>query len=235
MPATLFTNESRGGGNHDWLRTKYSYSFANYYDPERMGFGALRVVNDDWIAPGAGFPTHPHQNMEIITIPLVGSLAHKDDAGGKGEVGVGMVQVMSAGTGVLHSEYNASPTEPVELFQIWIEPKSYHVAPRYQEAEYSHDTEKTGSTLLVGPEGKRDTWIHQDAYISRISVVAGEEYTHPLQNPAHGVYLLVIEGEGKIFGYDLKKRDALEIAEEGKVIIQATQTMDILCIEVPLV
>jgi redox-sensitive bicupin YhaK (pirin superfamily) len=235
MPATLFTNESRGGGNYDWLRTKYSYSFSNYYDPDRMGFGVLRVVNDDWIAPGAGFPTHSHQNMEIITIPLVGILAHQDDAGGKGEVGAGKVQVMSAGTGVLHSEFNASKAEPVELFQIWIEPKSYHVAPRYQETEYSRQVEKTGSALLVGPEGKSDTWIHQDAYISRINVVADEEYTYPLYIPGNGVYLLVIEGEGAILGHDLQKRDGLEVREETNVVIRATKTMDILCIEVPLV
>lgn len=235
MPATLFTNESRGGGNYDWLHTKYSYSFANYYNPERMGFGALRVVNDDWIAPGAGFPTHPHQNMEIITIPLVGTLAHKDDAGGKGEVGVGKVQVMSAGTGVLHSEFNASQTEPVELFQIWIEPDAYHVAPRYQEAEYLHQTNKTGAALLVAPEGKAEAWIHQDAYISLISVVADEEYEYPLYNPQNGVYMLVIEGEGKVLGHDLQKRDALEIVDEASITIQAAKTMNILCIEVPLV
>lgn len=233
MPATLFTNESRGGADHDWLKTHYSYSFANYYDPDRMGFGALRVVNDDWIAPGTGFPTHGHQNMEIITIPLQGTLAHKDDAGGQGVVGAGAVQVMSAGTGVLHSEFNASQDEAVELFQIWIEPNELNVAPRYQEIEYSLDEDTTGVTLLVGPKGKAPAWIHQNAYISRITVQPGETLSYPLYDPINGVYLLVIEGEGSVLGSTLHKRDALEITGETEIAMSASVKMDILCIEVP--
>ncbi len=234
MSATLFKNESRGRGDHDWLRTKYSYSFANYYEPSRMGFGALRVVNDDWIAPGTGFPTHGHQNMEIITIPLAGSLAHKDDTGGEGVVSTGMVQVMSAGTGVLHSEYNASKTEPVELFQIWIEPSVYNVAPRYQESTYTVETTKTNSVLLVGPQEKNDTWIHQNAFLSRITILPGEEFLYSLYQEGNGVYVLVISGEGTALGHTLTKRDALEVVAEKNILINATTKMDILCIEVPL-
>lgn len=234
MPAIFFSAASRGVANYDWLRTKYSYSFADYYNPDRMGFGALRVINDDWIAPGAGFPTHGHQNMEIITIPLSGSLAHKDNAGGEGVVNAGAVQVMSAGTGVLHSEFNASKTDPVELFQIWIEPNALNVAPRYTEAQYSVEENKTGGLLLVGPEEKCDTWIHQDAYISRLTVLSGEEFSYSLHNPENGVHLFVIKGEGMASGHNLKKRDALEIIEETEIVIQAFINMDILCIEVPL-
>lgn len=233
MPATLFKNESRGGGEHGWLKTRYSFSFADYYNSDRMGFGALRVINDDWIAPGAGFPTHPHQNMEIITIPLAGALAHQDDAGGQGVVGVGQVQVMSAGRGVLHSEFNASTTEPVELFQIWIEPNVLHVDPRYQESAYIAP-HTTGSTLLVGPKGKNDTWIYQEAFISRITVVPGEKYSHPLYNAENGVHLFVIEGEGKVLGHDLQRRDALEVQGEPQIEVEVETFMDILCIEVPL-
>lgn len=234
MTVRLYPSESRGKGNHGWLRTRFSYSFADYYDPDRMGFGALRVVNDDWIAPAAGFPTHGHQNMEIITIPLSGSLAHKDDAGGEGVVGTGMVQVMSAGTGVLHSEFNASKTEPVELFQIWIEPSIYHVAPRYQESEYSLRTDITNSVLLVGPSEKSTTWIHQDAFISRINILAGETFVYSPFQEVNGVYLLVIGGQGSALGHDLDSRDALEIVKEEKISIEAGTTMDILCIEIPL-
>lgn len=234
MPATLFTNESRGGGQHGWLKTRYSFSFADYYNPDRMGFGALRVINDDWIAPEAGFPTHAHQNMEIVTIPLTGALAHRDDSGGEGVIGVGGVQVMSAGTGVLHSEFNASAKKPVELFQIWIEPNKLQVEPRYEESQYTLEPDKTKSVLLVGPYGKSSAWIHQDAFISRITVQAGEEYTYSLYQPTHGVHLMLIEGGGKVLGIDLKRRDALEIVDEAKVAIQAETTMDILCIEVPL-
>lgn len=234
MPATFFSSTSRGGEDLGWLKTNYSYSFAHYYDPERMGFGALRVVNDDWIAPGAGFPTHGHQNMEIITIPLLGSLAHQDDAGGKGVIGVGQVQVMSAGTGVLHSEFNASKTEPSALFQIWIEPNQYHVKPRYQEAEYTLDGEKTGSILLVGPQTESATWIHQEAFISRITILAGEEFRYPLYRPENGVYLLVITGQGTTLDHTLNTRDALEVIQEQEITVKAVEKMEILCIEVPL-
>lgn len=234
MPAILFKNESRGGSKYDWLQTRYSYSFANYYNPDRMGFGALRVVNDDWVAPGAGFPTHSHQNMEIITIPLKGGLAHKDDTGAQGRIQAGMVQVMSAGTGVLHSEFNASDQAPVELFQIWIEPEQYHVPPRYQESEYQIDTTKTGSALLVGPKSKHETWIHQNAFISRITILPEEQFLYQLFEKKSGVYLLVIEGEGEAASFQLAKRDALEVTGEEKIQITAETKMDILCIEVPL-
>ena len=234
MSIKLFKNESRGAGNHDWLRTRFSYSFAHYYDQARMGFGALRVVNDDWIAGGAGFPTHPHQDMEIITIPLTGALAHKDDAGGEGTVSAGMVQVMSAGTGVLHSEFNASKSEPVTLFQIWIEPSAYGVAPRYQESEYKLESATSNQILLVGPEGKTAIWIHQDAYISRLTVLPGKEYTYKLYNPQNGVYAMVISGTGTILNTPVTDRDAVEITDEKEILVIAKTKMDILCIEIPL-
>jgi redox-sensitive bicupin YhaK (pirin superfamily) len=234
MSANYFPAHSRGSENAGWLKTNYSYSFAHYYDPSRMGFGVLRVVNDDWIAPGAGFPTHGHQNMEIITIPLRGSLAHKDDSGGNGVVTNGQVQVMSAGTGVLHSEFNASSEDPVELFQIWIEPDTLHVSPRYQEADYELSSDKTGSALLVGPREKNKTWIHQNAYLSRITVLLNETFIYSLHEKTNGVYLLVIEGEGKILNQDVKKRDGLEIEGEKEILMAAKEKMEVLCIEVPM-
>ena len=234
MSIQFYPSDSRGGGNYDWLKTKYSFSFANYYDPERMGFGVLRVINDDWIAAGAGFPTHPHQNMEIVTIPFSGKLAHKDDAGGEGVVEAGMVQVMSAGTGVLHSEFNASKEDSVELFQIWIEPNKYQVQPRYQEAKYSFDDSKTNEVLLVGPEGQSEIWIHQNAFLSRINILPGEQFSYSLKEKKNGVFLMVIAGEGEAESFSLASRDALEITESENIEIKASSKMDILVIEVPV-
>lgn len=234
MSAELYPSTSRGKGDHGWLKTRYSFSFADYYDPERMGFGTLRVLNDDWIAPGAGFPTHGHQNMEIITIPLSGSVAHKDDAGGVGKVTSTMVQVMSAGTGVFHSEYNASETEALSLFQIWIEPSIYGVAPRYQDESYSFSKEKTNELLLVGPKEKSDIWIHQEAYISRIFIRNNEDFLYSLKKKGNGAFIFIIEGKGQVQGTAMSDRDALELVNQDSVSIKAESNLDLLVIEVPL-
>ncbi len=226
----IYPADSRGGADYGWLKTSYSFSFAEYYDPERMGFGALRVVNDDFIAPGAGFPTHPHQNMEIITFVVKGSLAHKDDTGGNGKTSYGEVQVMSAGTGVLHSEFNASDTEPAELFQIWIEPNQYHVHPRYQQGRIDLNKEES---LLVGPKEKADLWIYQNAYITYVQKQE-EQYTYQMNNEENGLFVLVIEGDVVIQNQKLGHRDAVEITNEKAITFNILSAAQILCIEVPM-
>lgn len=226
--------DSRGQGSYGWLKTNYSFSFADYYNPDRLGFGKLRVINDDWIAPGAGFPAHSHHDMEIITIPFSGILAHEDNTGAKGTVPEGEVQVMSAGKWVEHSEYNASATEPLTLFQIWIETGKRGADARYDQKQY-HPEDWQGKFLtLVGPEGEHPLWIYQRAYISRGAFEAGQAFTYEVQLPGNHVYLMVIEGECEVESQALSRRDALEITAPDRVSGRATDMRaDILVIEVP--
>lgn len=236
MKTLLHKAKERGYAKHGWLTTHHSFSFASYYDPEKMGFGALRVINDDEIAAGAGFGEHPHDNMEIITIPLTGALKHQDSMGNSAVITAGEVQVMSAGTGVEHAEYNASTTEPLTLFQIWILTDTPNVTPRYDQKRYDpalfHNTffRVVGNMETPGVLG-----IHQDARISLGRFDAGKSIEYTLKSPHHGVYFLVIEGEGMIADTSLEKRDALGIWETEKVSVQAGDTeFFLLAIEVPM-
>ena len=234
MPFKYIPGESRGGGDYGWLKTKYSFSFANYYEPSRMGFGALRVINDDWIAPNSGFGTHEHENMEIITIPLVGTLTHKDSLGTEATIKAGEVQVMSAGTGIAHSEYNASVTEALELFQIWIEPKSYGIAPRYDQKRFNFEENQDVLLPIITPKGIEGTlFIHQEAslYLGYFTKASTEEYSI---TDGHGVYLLVVEGEVSVGDQKLSKRDALSVTNENKIEIVIQGGSRLLFIDVPL-
>lgn len=234
MAFTFIPSASRGGGDYGWLKTNYSFSFANYYEPSRMGFGALRVINDDWIAPNSGFGTHEHENMEIITIPLVGTLTHKDSLGTEATITVGEVQVMSAGTGVAHSEYNASETEALELFQIWIEPKSYSIAPCYDQKSFSFDEQKNTLFPIITPTGSGGTLsIHQDAevYLADYTKTSREEYSLAVNR---GVYILVIEGGLSVLGQKLHKRDAISITQEESIQISIESGTRFLLIDTPL-
>lgn len=227
---------SRGYAKHGWLTTHHSFSFASYYDPARMGFGALRVLNDDQIVAGAGFGRHPHENMEIITIPLSGSLKHEDSMGNSAVVTTGEVQVMSAGTGVEHAEYNASETEALTLFQIWILTATLNVAPRYDQRRFDPAEYHNTFRQVVGPiDTKEGLGIYQDARIFLGRFEAGQEFAYTLATEGHGVYFLVIEGEATIVGKKLGKRDALGVWETKEVALKADTEAFLLAIEVPMI
>lgn len=235
MKTVFHEATSRGYAKHGWLTTHHSFSFASYYDPARMGFGALRVVNDDQIAAGAGFGRHPHENMEIITIPLSGSLKHEDSMGNSAVVTTGEVQVMSAGTGVEHAEYNASETEDLTLFQIWILTAALNVAPRYDQRRFDPAEYRNTFCQVVGPiDTKEGLGIHQDARISLGRFEAGQEHIYTPITEGHGVYFLVVEGEGIVAGKKLGKRDALGVWEAEKVLLKAEKELFLIAIEVPM-
>ena len=238
MQTELHKADTRGYAKHGWLETYHSFSFADYYNPKRMGFGALRVINDDTIAPGAGFGEHPHRDMEIITLPLVGSLAHTDSLGNSAVIKTGEVQVMSAGTGVVHSEYNASKTEPVSLLQIWIETGKPGAEPRYDQKTFNAKEWNNTFRLVVGPLGNNPDeegalGIHQDAYLSLGAFDPNAEVEYKLKDPKQGVYVFVIEGEVKIGDTVIGKRDALGISETKSFTVKTHSPSKLLIIEVP--
>lgn len=235
---TLFHSaQSRGYVKHEWLTTHHSFSFASYYDPEKMGFGALRVINDDVIAAGQGFGRHPHQDMEIITIPLSGALAHTDSMGNVETIETGEVQVMSAGTGVEHSEYNASKTEEVSLLQIWIETRTRGIVPRYTQKPFDPNLFKNTFHQIVGPEGSEKNGglsIHQDAFFSLGRFDADRSIEYNLQKRGNGVYFFVIEGGITVADKQLEKRDAIGVWDTEKVGLHAKEGAFILILEVPM-
>ena len=229
------TSETRGHANHGWLNAKHSFSFASWYNPERIHFGALRVLNDDIVAPGMGFGKHPHDNMEIITIPLKGSLKHQDSMGFSEVIHAGEVQVMSAGTGIYHSEFNASQTEEINLFQIWIFPNKQNVEPRYDQINYDWNDCQNHFLQLVSPNSTdQGTWIHQDAWIHIAEISESITLTYQLKNPKNGVYLMNIEGAFDVLGNELNNRDAIGIWNENEISISARTKGKILAIEVPM-
>lgn len=226
---------SRGYAKHGWLTTHHSFSFASYYDPERMGFGALRVLNDDEIAAGSGFGRHPHENMEIVTIPLSGSLKHEDSIGNSAVVMTGEVQVMSAGTGVEHAEYNASETEALTLLQIWILSEGRNVAPRYDQRRFDPSEYHNVFRRVVGAMDTKETLgIYQEAVLSLGRFEADKEAVYQLSDPSHGAYVFVIEGSATVAGRVLKTRDALGVWETETVALQTETGAFLLVIEVPM-
>ena len=232
MSFEYIPSASRGGGDYGWLKTRYSFSFANYYDPTKMGFGVLRVINDDWIGPQSGFGEHQHANMEIITIPFVGTLSHKDSTGGEGNIGAGEVQVMSAGTGVVHSEYNHTDA-PVELFQIWIEPKSYGVAPRYDQKAFNFEPKNNQLVLVVSSDGRENSLaIHQDALVYR-GTYSEEKVERYQITPGNGVYLIIRAGQVKVGDTVLTQGDALSVSEESELTLEITPESDFVLLEIP--
>ena len=233
---TLFHKESeRGHADHGWLNAHHSFSFANWYDETKMHFGLLRVLNDDIVQGGMGFGMHPHDNMEIITIPLEGSLEHKDNQGGNGVITPGEVQVMSAGTGVYHSEFNHSKTEAVKLFQCWVFPREKDVKPRYDQKKFDKSGRKNKFQTLVAPnKSGENLWVHQDTVFSMADIDAGMELEYTLKFPRNGVYVMLVEGEAFVAGQLLTKRDAVGIWEADKFIINANKNSEFLLIEVPM-
>lgn len=238
MKTKIYRANERGTANYGWLQANYSFSFANYYHPEKVNFGALRVLNDDIIQGGMGFGTHPHDNMEIITIPLEGALKHRDSMSNEWiSLNTGEVQVMSAGTGIQHSEMNNSPNEQVNLFQIWIIPKKQGVEPRYNQKEFKSLERKNKLQVLVSSidsalEGSLK--IHQEAQISRIDLSKNLEFNYILKSENRGVYIMVISGEVNIEKETLKKRDAIGLSQTKNIQIIAMRNSELLFIEVPM-
>lgn len=234
MHTRLFPAAKRGRISLDWLDTYHSFSFGHFYDSELMGFGALRVVNDDTIAPGQGFEKHPHSDMEIITIPLSGAVEHEDNTGAHGITPAGSVQVMSAGCHVAHSERNASATESLSLFQIWIEPKSYGIDPRYEEKAFNPKLRENRWQLLVSNNGRNDSLsIHQDAFISLGRFKAGDSFSYELQKPGNVVFLMVVEGKAILNQEILNRRDAIGIADIPTFTGTMDETGELMAVEIP--
>lgn len=233
---TIFHKESeRGHADHGWLNAHHSFSFASWHDPSKVHFGLLRVLNDDIVAGGQGFGMHPHDNMEIVTIPLEGSLEHKDNHGGNGVITPGEVQVMSAGTGVYHSEFNHSKTEPVKLFQCWVFPREKGVTPRYDQKKFDVAGRKNKFQTLVAPEKNGENlWLHQDTVFSMADVDAGKELDYTMKFKGSGAYVMLVEGEAFVAGQLLTKRDAIGVWETDKFTLKAEKNSTFLVIEVPM-
>ena len=235
MKKTFHPSGARGEANHGWLHAKHSFSFAQFFNPERIQFGALRVLNDDVIAPGMGFGTHPHNNMEIITIPLKGALEHKDSMDNIGVVAVDEIQVMSAGTGVSHSEYNKNKDQPLNLLQLWVLPNQQNVAPRYDQKNIK-SLKKTNALYPVISPNHDDAgmWIHQDAWFHLGDFNQKTTVPYSLHKQGNGVYAFMIEGRASIEGESLEKRDALGVWETESFSITAEENSRILLVEVPM-
>ncbi|MDR2835247.1 MAG: pirin family protein [Bacteroidales bacterium] len=236
MKTILYKAETRGHANHGWLDTYHTFSFARYYNPERIQFGALRVVNDDILAGGEGFGTHPHDNMEIVSIPLYGALEHKDSIGNGSVILSGEVQVMSAGTGVSHSEFNANTSDTVNFFQIWILPNKNGVKPRYEQQKFDFDNTKNQLIQIVSPDPKDDgLWFYQNAWFNIGSFDRDYSFDYQIKEENNGLFAMVIEGEFEVNGQKLSKRDALGIWETPSVnIIAKSENARILLIDVPM-
>ncbi len=235
MRPIIHKAQSRGHANHGWLNTYHTFSFAGYYDPERIHFGALRVLNDDTIAGGEGFGTHPHDNMEIITIPLYGDLKHKDSMGNEGVIKSGDVQVMSAGTGIQHSEFNANSDKEVKLLQIWIFSNKKNVEPRYDQISLKALEKENELFQILSPDkNDQGVWIHQDAWFHMGNLKSGWEGEYTLKGKNHGIYLFVIEGSVSVEKNLLNYRDGIGFTGIKKINMTATEEAKILIMEIPM-
>jgi redox-sensitive bicupin YhaK (pirin superfamily) len=231
----LHIASSRGHADHGWLNAYHSFSFASWYNPERIQFGMLRVLNDDTVAAGMGFGTHPHDNMEIITIPLEGDLAHKDSMGNSSTIKTGDVQVMSAGTGIQHSEFNPNADLQTKLFQIWLFPKYRNVEPRYQQITLDVAQQKNSFAQILSPNPDDEgVWIHQDAWFYLSDFEANFSKKLVLQKQGNGFYIMNIEGEIEVNGEKLEKRDAIGIWETNEIEIKANTNSRFLIMEIPM-
>ena len=235
MKSVFHPSDSRGYANHGWLEARHSFSFASWHQPDRLHFGALRVLNDDIIQGGMGFGTHPHDNMEIVTIPLKGDLEHKDSMGNSAVIREGDIQVMSAGTGVQHSEYNNSPDKEINLFQLWLFPNKQNVKPRYDQLPIRSLHQKNEFFQILSPSANdQGVWIHQDAWMHILDADEGQSFDYVLQSPQNGVYLIVIEGEVEVDNQTLSRRDAIGIWETDKLTIKTKTDAELLLVQVPM-
>lgn len=236
MQTSIHKAESRGHADHGWLESYHSFSFAGFYDPDKTNFGLLRVLNDDRVAAGKGFGTHPHDNMEIISIALEGDLEHADSMGTKRVISKNDVQVMSAGTGVFHSEYNKNSDKEVRFLQIWIFPKVRNIAPRYDQMTYDPLQRLNKIQRVVSPlEDSSDTVkINQDAYLSLTRIEAGKGLIYDLNKEGNGAYVFVLAGNGNVAGAELSDRDAIGIWNTHSFEMKAGSELDLLIIETPM-
>jgi quercetin 2,3-dioxygenase len=235
MKTILYPAKERGHANHGWLDSYHSFSFGQYDDPKKVHFGALRVLNDDSVAGGGGFGAHPHDNMEIVSIPLEGALTHKDSTGNEGIIRKGDVQIMSAGSGLRHSEYNASSTEMARFLQIWVFPKLKNIKPVYGQKTFDIRDRNNKWQVVVSPDATDQAlYINQDARFSLVHLDEGKSISYETKFSNSGIYLFVIDGEIKVGDQILLKRDALGLTEADHLEIIASKNADVLAIEVPM-
>jgi redox-sensitive bicupin YhaK (pirin superfamily) len=231
----LHKASTRGSADHGWLKSFHSFSFANYYNPERMHFGVLRVLNDDYVAPGMGFGTHPHDNMEIISIPLDGDLEHKDSMGNTTVIRNGDIQVMSAGSGIQHSEFNKNSDQPVKFLQIWLYPNKKDVTPRYDQLTLRKEDRINKFQQILSPNKNDDgVWIHQNAWFYLAQLDVNTEILFELNKPGNGVYTFVLRGNVTVEDIELSERDGLGIWEIERLKYKAKSLTEILVMEVPM-
>ena len=237
MRGILHKADTRGLADHGWLQSRHTFSFASYHDPERMGYGLLRVLNDDIVQPSMGFGTHPHENMEIVSIPLTGELRHQDSMGNTQHIRAGEVQIMSAGTGITHSEYNGSDSEIVAFLQIWVLPKFRNIEPRYGQQEFSRDHRKNNFQIVVSPDKDNSDgaiWINQDAWFLLGDFDTGQTGDYRIKREGNGAYFFVIEGAVTIADQQLERRDALGIGDATNVDFKIAEDCQLLVIDVPM-
>lgn len=235
MKTIIHKAETRGHANHGWLNSYHTFSFANYHNPERMHFGVLRVLNDDTVAPGMGFGTHPHDNMEIVSIPLEGDLEHKDSMGNSTVIQEGDVQVMSAGTGVTHSEYNKNKDKEVKFLQIWIFPKEKNTSPRYDQISIKDIAKENEFYQVLSPhKDDQGVWINQDAWFHIGNFKKGKTAEYHIKKEGNGVYAFILDGKAEINQEKLSERDGMGIWNTDAITIQATENTRILLMEVPM-
>lgn len=234
MKTVYHKADSRGHANHGWLNSFHTFSFANYQNPERMNFGVLRVLNDDTVSQGMGFGTHPHRDMEIISIPLEGDLRHGDNMGNSGIIKKGDIQVMSAGTGIMHSEENAGEV-PVKLLQIWVIPNKMGVTPRYDQMSIEENSVQNDFQQVLSPNADdAGVWIHQDAWFNLAKFDKGFSKEYKIHQSGNGVYVFVIKGKAKIGDQILNERDALGVWDTESFVLEAEENAEILLMEIPM-
>lgn len=231
----IYTADSRGHANHGWLNSHHTFSFANYRNNDRVHFGVLRVLNDDTVAAGMGFGTHPHENMEIISIPLSGSLSHKDSMGNGTIINEGEIQVMSAGTGVQHSEFNPNEHQASQFLQIWIFPDKQNVKPRYDQLKLNKEDRVNQWDQILSPnQDDKGVWIHQNAWFHMTDLEQGKELTYELKDKSNGVFMFVLEGDITLGNDVLHRRDAIGFDGEDTFTIKANENSQVLLMELPM-
>jgi redox-sensitive bicupin YhaK (pirin superfamily) len=235
MKSVLHKANTRGHVNHGWLDSNHTFSFANYYNPQRMNFGVLRVLNDDRVMAGRGFGTHPHDNMEIISIPLDGDLEHKDSMGNVAVIKKGDVQVMSAGTGIFHSEYNKNSDKEVKFLQIWLFPNKRDVNPRYDQISLNNEEMNDNLMQILSPnQDDEGVWIHQNAWFHMGNLSKGKSVEYKIKDSRNGVYAFIIDGDVSIEGQELNRRDGYGVWDTDKINIDAISNARVLLMEVPM-
>lgn len=234
MKTILHTANSRGHANHGWLNSYHSFSFGSYSNPERVHFGALRVLNDDTVSAGMGFGKHPHDNMEIVSIPLSGDLHHKDSTGRDEIIRQDDVQIMSAGSGIAHSETNANKDKEVKFLQLWIMPKEINIEPRYQQKTFHPQDRENQVLTVVAPDDEKAVSINQDAWLSLAKFSKDRSTTYNIHKEGNGVYAFILNGNVTINGQALESRDGLGVWETGSIDIKADTDAEILLIDVPM-